>query len=510
MEKQFSQRKIKVAQYLRMSTEHQQYSLDNQSSYISDYANSHNMEVGYTYNDAGKSGLTISGRPGLKKLLDDAINKKIDIEAILVYDVSRFGRFPNIDEAAHYSYLLGESGVRIIYCAEPFSDEHPEMSMFGLSYQRLGAASYSRNLSLKVFAGQANLIRRGYHQGGMAGYGIRRLLIDEHHNRKEILAFRQRKSIQTDRVILIPGPESEVKIINRIFDMFIYQQKPEIVIASELNRQEIKGENDTRWTKAKIHQILTNEKYIGNNVYNKTSFKLKQKHTKNPENEWVRCNHAFAPIVSLEKFNLARDIILSRYIQLTNEELLDKLKGILNKRGKLSGFIIDEEDILPSSNIYRSRFGGLLRAYKLIGYDPRHDYSYIEINKNICSINKNLINEVIEKVKLLNGWVTTVDESELFCVNDEFTISIRLARCQRLASGKLRWKMIFNSTHLADVNIAIRMNSVNNKELDYYILPSIDEVYSELSLKENNSRKLELYRFDNLDCFLELVKRTLI
>lgn len=82
-----------AAEYVRMSTEHQKYSLDNQSEYIREYSLRNNITIIHTYNDAGKSGLNISGRPGLKALLDDVINKKITISAILVYDVSRFGRF---------------------------------------------------------------------------------------------------------------------------------------------------------------------------------------------------------------------------------------------------------------------------------------------------------------------------------------------------------------------------------------------------------------------------------
>ncbi len=66
---------------------------------------------------------------------------------------------------------------------------------------------------------------------------------------------------------------------------------------------------------------------------------------------------------------------------MTNEDLLEKLKQKLESNGKLSGFIIDEDDTGPSSSVYRTRFGGLLRAYTLIGYKPEHDYSYLKINE---------------------------------------------------------------------------------------------------------------------------------
>ncbi|MGQ7189232.1 recombinase family protein, partial [Escherichia sp. HC-CC] len=41
--------RVRVAQYLRMSTDHQQYSLHNQSEYIKDYAEKNNMEIAYAY-----------------------------------------------------------------------------------------------------------------------------------------------------------------------------------------------------------------------------------------------------------------------------------------------------------------------------------------------------------------------------------------------------------------------------------------------------------------------------
>jgi len=93
---------VYAAEYVRMSTEHQQYSLDNQSGFIREYANNKGITIIHTYNDAGKSGLNLAGRPGLKALLNDVMNHKINISLLLVYDVSRFGRFQDTHEAGHY------------------------------------------------------------------------------------------------------------------------------------------------------------------------------------------------------------------------------------------------------------------------------------------------------------------------------------------------------------------------------------------------------------------------
>ncbi|CDG89522.1 recombinase family protein [Xenorhabdus bovienii] len=497
---------VKVAQYLRMSTEHQKYSIENQSVYIQQYAEQHSMAIIYTYDDSGKSGVTLSGRNAFKRLIADVTNRVIDIAAILVYDVSRFGRFPDPDEAAHYSYILKTHNVKIIYCAEPLSEDHPEISMLALPILRYGAASFSKNLSEKVFAGQANLIKQGYHQGGMAGYGLRRQLIDDKHEPKLILGYGQRKNIQTDRVILTLGPKDEIKIVNEIYDLFIFKNFPEYLIATQLNQKKIPAENNGIWTREKVHQILTNEKYIGNNIYNKTSFKLKQKFVKNPRNEWIRCDGAFKAIVPRKKFLLAQQIIQNRSKHLTNEDLLNYLRKKLEEKGKLSGFIIDEDDTSPSSSVFKARFGGLIRAYFLIGYKPEHDYSFIQINENLREKLKTILNNFIESIKSKNC-IINKHENSLLNINDELSISLIISRCIKTKTGKLKWKVRFENVLSPEITIIIRMDINNLNPVDYYILPRLDIVYEEFVIKEKNPIFLELYRYDNLDLFFEIITR---
>lgn len=500
--------KVRVAQYLRMSTDHQQYSLHNQSEYIKDYAEKNNMEIAYTYDDAGKSGVSIIGRHSLQQLLSDVEQKKIDIQAVLFYDVSRFGRFQNSDEAAYYSFLFERNGVDLIYCSEPIpTKDFPLESSVILNIKRSSAAYHSRNLSEKVFIGQVNLIKLGYHQGGMAGYGLRRLLVDENGIAKEILGFRKRKSIQTDRVILIPGPKNEIKIVNSIYDLFIDDNMPEFIIAERLNEQNIPAENGTLWTRAKIHQILTNEKYIGNNIYNKTSSKLKSRLVKNPKNEWVRCDKAYKPIITKKKYNKAQEIIQLRSVHLTNEELLEKLKQKLESNGKLSGFIIDEDDTGPSSSVYRTRFGGLLRAYTLIGYKPEHDYSYIQINEALRSFYSGIIEDFKGEILKSNCYIDEYKYAPMLYINDELLISVLITKCTPMKSGKLRWKVRFDNSQKADITIVIRMDSQNISPLDFYIIPKIENEYSKMCMTETNNIRLDLYRFDNLDKLLQIITR---
>jgi len=80
---------IRVAQYVRMSTEHQRYSTENQAEGMAKYAEKHGMLIARTFADDGKSGLNLEGRAGLLSLLAEVQNGQADFSAILVYDVSR-------------------------------------------------------------------------------------------------------------------------------------------------------------------------------------------------------------------------------------------------------------------------------------------------------------------------------------------------------------------------------------------------------------------------------------
>src|SRR3954454_1100771 len=95
---------VRAAQYVRMSTEHQQYSTANQGDVIQEYADRRGFEIVQTYADEGKSGLSVAGREALRRLIDDVQGGRAEYAAILVYDVSRWGRFQDADESAYYEY----------------------------------------------------------------------------------------------------------------------------------------------------------------------------------------------------------------------------------------------------------------------------------------------------------------------------------------------------------------------------------------------------------------------
>lgn len=144
---------IRAAQYVRMSTEHQKYSTENQAEIIARYAAQRGFEIVETYADNGKSGLRLDGRDALKRLIADVQAGRADFNVVLVYDVSRWGRFQDADESAYYEFLCREAGISIHYCAEQFENDGSLSATIVKSMKRAMAGEYSRELSLKVFTG---------------------------------------------------------------------------------------------------------------------------------------------------------------------------------------------------------------------------------------------------------------------------------------------------------------------------------------------------------------------
>ncbi len=490
-----------------MSTENQRYSTENQLAAIERFAEARNIEIVRVYEDAGKSGLNLEGRDAFRRLLADVESGSAGFGAILVYDVSRWGRFQNADHGAHLEFLCARADIVVHYCAEQFENDGSIGSNLLKTVKRVMAGEYSRELSVKVFAGQCRLVEKGYRQGGMAGYGLRRLLIDANGERKAELAIGERKSLQTDRVILVPGPSEEVEVIKRIYQLFVDLRIGELEIAAQLNGEGILTDLGRPWTRGTVHQVLTNPKYIGDNVFNRVSFKLKMRRVVNTQEHWVRARGAFAPIVDPAVFERAAKIVEERSRRLSDDELLELLRSLLRAQGSLSSIVIDEREDMPSSSVYRNRFGSLLRAYRLVGYSPQRDYRYVEINQRLRAMHPDVVTVVVDGLRAAGGDVHVDPATGLIDVNGEFTTSVVVARCGETRGASPRWRIRLDTGLAPDITVAIRMDSGNVAPLDYYLLPRLDMTAPKLRLAENNGLSLDGYRFETLDFLFSLAAR---
>ena len=245
-------------------------------------------------------------------------------------------------------------------------------------------------------------------------------------------------------------------------------------------------------------------------MFNRHSFKLKQRHVANPPEMWIRREGAFPGVVDPDLFRRAQAILQERALRFTDDEFLDRLRALHQRHGRVSGILIDEDDGMPGSAAYQRRFGGLLRAYRLIGYTPDTDYSFLEVNRRLCERHPALVAEVVGQLRGQGSCVEQDSATGLLLVNREILVSLVLSRCMQTAGGRRRWTIRLEHGHRPDVTIAVRMDAANEGVHDYYVLPSIDMCFEKLRLAEDNGAYLDGYRQPDLSLFYEVAERVVL
>ena len=467
---------LRAAQYVRVSTDQQKYSIENQAAAIAAYAARRNISIVRTYSDM-RSGVRIVGRDALQQLIRDVQRERADFNCILVYDVSRWGRFQDVDESAYYEFICKRAGKNIHYCADEFENDGSLASVVLKNLKRVAAADYSRQLSKKVFLGQCRVATLGHWRGGPAAYGLRRMLIDENGRRKMLLKYGQRKNLKTEHVVLVPGPKSEIRIVQEVFTSFAIQKKTRTEIATGLNARGIRNARGERWSMLTISNMLKNEIYLGNIIYNRRSQKLGEKQVANPRDMWIRRDNTFKPIVSLKLFAKAQEVRveLERGRMRSDKDLLDDLAALFRKRGHLTMKIMQSARELPHWSVYAKRFGSLVNAYKRIGFKPKSRYSFAEIATNIDATIRGVAAQITTAMEKRRTNVTFLPELYLLTINRGLTVGMAVARS--VANGtsvgpSRRWEIRKLKYKKADLTLVIRMDASNKKIRDYFLMPT--------------------------------------
>ena len=495
----------RAAMYIRMSTERQVYSTENQRTKLQQQACQLGLEIVAEYLDSGKSGLTIKGRPAISRLLANALSGNADFSAVLVYDVSRWGRFQDADEAAHYEYICRHAGIRVIYCAEQFADDGSPLSGLLKSIKRTMAAEYSRELSAKVFAAQCRLTEMGFKQGGSAGYGLRRALVDARGQLKRTLDFGERKGNTTDRVIFILGPSWEVELVQRIYHLYVNENFTQTAIAQLLNDEKIPSEFGRPWTIWNVKGILTNEKYIGNVVFNRRSFKLKDQVIHNSSDDWVRHADSFPAIISLNLFEQARATRQTRLTRPTTTELIELLRRLQARRGTVNAKVMAEEG-LPSPKVYANHFGSLWEAYILAGLPTTKFSKCAQTKRDVHAVFKQALEEVVNAIAYAGGTVTKLESKGLLSVNGEVLLKVTAIR-SRHEWGRLAWKIPFKTEANADFIICAQLDRSNQSVAGYYLFPTADFNEAFRTFEEDELVDLANYRHSSLASVFGLAAR---
>jgi DNA invertase Pin-like site-specific DNA recombinase len=358
---------VPAAQYVRMSTDHQRYSITYQSRTNALYAARCGYALLRTYEDPGVSGLRLERRPALQRLLADIVGGDADFQVVVVYDVSRWGRFQDPDESAHYEFICREAGVRVEYSAEPFANDGSLASAIVKTVKRAMAAEYVRELSTKVRTAKRGLGLMGYWMGGIAPYGYRRCLIAPDGSVVKVLEPGERKALQGHRVVLVEGPVAETATVRRIFSLFVTHGLSYLAIADQLNGEGTPTGYGRPWSATRIRKILGDEVYLGRLVMGHYGCYLTHQ-VVHPRETWTRVAGACPQLVSAGVFEAAQANLRRHRPAASDAQLLDELRAAWRRHGRLSENILQRDPQARSGRIYERRFGSLTEAFARIGY----------------------------------------------------------------------------------------------------------------------------------------------
>jgi DNA invertase Pin-like site-specific DNA recombinase len=468
-----------VAYYRHSAQDRQENSIAIQSEQVRQFATEHNLEIIHEFSDKGISGLSVEGRHAFNEMLNDyVIGGMAEFDYVLVLDVSRWGRFQETDLSAYYTGLCAKYGKQVVYTTIGFPKDDGLLHGLHLSIERYRAASYSRELSVKVFKGCAKIASDGYWAGGSPPYGTQRLLLDEQRNPVRVLRPGEHKAIHNQRVILTLGEQHEVAAIQQIFDSFVNTGKDPEEIAADLCDAGIPSPGGGRWRKSGVSSVLKNPLYAGVMVWNKTSQKMKSPSRKNPRDEWILHPNAFEPIVPQEVFDLAQEIIhakeevrLRRY---SDEDMIEKLRGIHDKYGFVSGKLIAATHDALSPATYVSHFSSLDLAYQSMFTD--------EIAKRVAEV-LDVLHETGAVIRLFDD-VIVVDEA--FSVRVEPVIPIR-------TGFEVYWPFHPHLRSEIDLTIGVPLSAPDEFEvLAYLALPRV-MFRQKLRLCSSNPQVFDLY-----------------
>jgi hypothetical protein len=229
--------------------------------------------------------------------------------------------------------------------------------------------------------------------------------------------------------------------------------------------------------------MLRNENYIGNLVYNRQSKKLGGERINNPANMWVRAEQCFEPIVAKDVFLAVQKIMKERRVDISEEEMLLRLKQTLKKEGRLTPTIINASVELPSTRTFVDHFGTLRKAYGLIGYKSQRRCEYIDIRRGWVEPLSALAERIGHRIQeegcqatlhsTESQWINVGVPEQHLIVDNKQQLFFRVAywtagarpgfspfwtvSCRRLPQGWI---------------VAIRLNEKNQSILDYVLMPT--------------------------------------
>jgi DNA invertase Pin-like site-specific DNA recombinase len=450
--------RTRAAQYIRMSTDAQELSPEIQKKAIEAYAHGHGINVVETYFDAGRSGLTLHKRPAMKKLLNDVADEQCPFSIVLVYDISRWGRFQDTDASAYYEYHCRLNGVDVKYVQEPFDGADTPLGSVIKGLKRAMAAEYSRELAVKTRAGQGAALDRGFHMGSLPCIGIGRVAVSNHGDAQRELAPTEHKATHREHVKWIPGPADEVHLVQRIFHLYTTTDISIVELANVLRRENRTARNGKRFSPWMLYSMLACEAFIGNFVWGREDQGYKRD---DDDEKFRRIPGSIEPIVSREVWDAAKAKRSKRAgVIRTRDELLADLQALVKQNPQLNASQLQFYNC-ASRSTYVKFFGSFESALGLLGLVPskRDEDAYSQIVK-VCALGGRLCNAV-ESVLTRQGVQCTrlrPGGGHSILVNGESKVRIQVIK-RRARYGVIQWSLrkIYRETF--DHVLIVRVNA---------------------------------------------------
>ena len=285
-----------AAIYARVSTEMQsRASIDDQIRKCRQYAGAHGLKIleEHIYREEALSGVG-ADRPALKRILQVALSVAPPFSTILVDDTSRLSR--TTEDALSIFKRLNFAGVKLIAVSQGISSDNEQSEML-VTVHGLVDSLYVRELAKKTHRGMEGLALRGLHTGGRI-FGYETVSLGEGAGKK-----------------LVVNP-SEAATVKRIFELSACGHSLK-AITRTLNAEHVpsprprEGRVGGEWCPTAIREMLKNELYIGNVVWNRSKFVKvpgtnKRQRRPRPESEWLRASNPELAIVPADLWGAVR------------------------------------------------------------------------------------------------------------------------------------------------------------------------------------------------------------
>lgn len=296
--------------YTRDSTKFQEASKPEQLKAIEKYAKEHGLTIVRYFEDDGISGRSAEKRPGFMAM-SDYVENADDFKYVLVYDCSRFSRLDDPDEATYWEVCFRKHGKIVKYATDEMANQNTMMGRLSRKIKHEQNSQYSMDLSKTSFRGHRHYAELGYHVGGGKKYGYARLLLGEDGKPVKVLADGEHKATKQQRVKLVIGDPEQVKVIRRIYDLYVNKGLGIAKICKALNAEGILSPRGGKWRKSTIWSILHDEIYIGWVIWNRHVYKNLHEQDRGwgkykPKEEWIICKNAHEAIIEEAVFNVVK------------------------------------------------------------------------------------------------------------------------------------------------------------------------------------------------------------